>query len=60
VDPKDIVRDGYDRISCEYRGDDDDGAYGDWLAELAALIPEGGRVLDLGCGNGVPAARSAK
>ena len=58
MDPKDIVRDGYDRISREYRGDEDeDGRYAVWLGELAALVPEGGRVLDLGCGNGIPAAR---
>lgn len=58
MDPKDIVRDGYDRISREYRGDDDeDGQYADWLEELASLVPEEGRVLDLGCGNGIPAAR---
>jgi len=58
VNPKNIVCDGYDRISRDYRGDEDeDGVYADWLAELAALIPEGGRALDLGCGNGVPVAR---
>lgn len=58
MDPKDIVRDGYDRISREYRGDEDeDGQYAAWLGELAARVPEGGRVLDLGCGNGIPASR---
>ena len=53
-----MVRAGYDRISNTYRSDDaDDGNYGLWLEELAPLIPPGGRVLDLGCGNGVPVAR---
>lgn len=58
LDAKDVVRDGYDRISRAYRGDDDDdGQYAGWLTELAALIPAVGKVLDLGCGNGIPVAR---
>ena len=28
-----------------------------WLARFAACLPEGGRVLDLGCGAGEPIAR---
>lgn len=28
-----------------------------WMARFAALLPPGGRVLDLGCGSGVPVAR---
>ena len=32
--------------------------YAPWLAELRARLPAGGSVLDLGCGNGVPVARS--
>ena len=58
MDPKEVVRRGYDRISDAYRGDlDDVEEYGAWLTELAALLPQGGRVLDLGCENGVPSAR---
>jgi SAM-dependent methyltransferase len=63
LDPEDakrIVRRGYDRISHAYR--DDSGAanrgYPKWLDQylLPRLSPPA-RVLDLGCGNGVPATR---
>ncbi|MBC9731551.1 bifunctional 2-polyprenyl-6-hydroxyphenol methylase/3-demethylubiquinol 3-O-methyltransferase UbiG [Streptomyces sp. TRM68367] len=58
-DPKDVVRRGYDALSVRY-----DEAYGaetkyePWLSDLRARIPAGGTVLDLGCGSGVPVARS--
>ncbi|HLX87424.1 MAG TPA: methyltransferase domain-containing protein [Acidimicrobiales bacterium] len=63
---RDLVRRGYDVISERYR--DDHGApnpvtaeavkpYGAWLDELAGLLPAGARVLDLGCGSGLPASR---
>mgnify|MGYP001064594926 CR=1 FL=1 len=63
MDPKDIVRLGYDRISRAYRGDaiehdnPEHRRYAAWIGELTALLPAGGRVLDLGCGNGVPVDR---
>jgi SAM-dependent methyltransferase len=60
-----IVRQGYDRISYEYRDDDGRGPANDqplgrpdyegWLAELISLLNDGDPVLDLGCGCGVPA-----
>ena len=57
--PKDIVRDGYDAISHRYRADDDDPEpYGVWAATLADRLPPGARVLDLGCGCGVPMTRT--
>jgi SAM-dependent methyltransferase len=59
-DAKRVVREGYDRASHAYRGDDADlemSGYGHWLRRLAARVPEGSRVLDLGCGNGIPATR---
>jgi len=68
VNPKDIVRDGYDRISYAYRDDAGRGPVKDraeqrlgrpdyeaWLAELTPLLQDGDPVLDLGCGCGVPA-----
>src|SRR5437867_8182565 len=61
ADPKAIVRDGYDRVSRAYRGDmlepDPRSGYAHWLRRLAPRIAPGARVLDLGCGNGIPVAR---
>jgi SAM-dependent methyltransferase len=63
LNPKDIVRTGYDKISHTYRGDDIDrndpdiAAYVQWVNELIAIVPAGGALLDLGCGNGVPVAQ---
>ena len=56
-----LVRAGYDVASHHYRGDEADlemSGYGHWLRRLAARVPDGARVLDLGCGNGVPATRA--
>ncbi|HEY3561439.1 MAG TPA: class I SAM-dependent methyltransferase [Kribbella sp.] len=58
-DPKQIVRRGYDALSHRY--DDAYGAetkYASWLEELTARLAPGSRVLDLGCGSGVPVART--
>jgi SAM-dependent methyltransferase len=59
-DPKGIVRNGYDRISEAYRGDTFDPG-GSWYATaleaLDGVLAPGSRVLDLGCGCGVPVAR---
>jgi len=63
---RDLVRRGYDAISLAYRGDDGRGAaasaedvsrYTGWVTELAALLRPGARVVDLGCGAGIPATR---
>ncbi|MCZ9342254.1 methyltransferase domain-containing protein [Streptomyces sp. TRM76130] len=59
TDPKDLVRRGYDAVSPRY-----DEAYGaetkyqSLLGDLCQRIPAGGSVLDLGCGSGVPVART--
>lgn len=58
MDPKDIVRRGYDALSLRYRDDTEEPEhYASWLAELRERVPAGGAVLDLGCGCGVPLAR---
>ena len=63
---RDLVRRGYDAISVAYRSDkgaaasssaEDVARYAGWVDELAGLLPVGGRVLDLGCGAGIPATR---
>jgi SAM-dependent methyltransferase len=56
---RDLVRRGYDALSYHYRADDaDDGQYAPCLAGLHLRLPASAAVLDLGCGCGVPVARS--
>ena len=60
TDPKTLVRDGYDRASHAYRGDDFEfprSGYAYWLGQLEPHLAPGARVLDLGCGNGIPVSR---
>jgi len=63
---RDIVRRGYNAISRTYRDDaghanprtsESTNNYQAWIAELAEILPAGARVLDLGCGTGVPASQ---
>ncbi|MCI2416702.1 class I SAM-dependent methyltransferase [Saccharopolyspora sp. K220] len=57
--PKEVVRRGYDAVSYHYRRDDaDDGQYAPWIARLSSCVPARADILDLGCGCGVPVARS--
>ncbi|MDF3299058.1 class I SAM-dependent methyltransferase [Streptomyces tropicalis] len=58
-DPKEVVRRGYDLLSEHYeRAYGSETKYGTWIEELLALLPGAGTVLDIGCGTGVPVARS--
>jgi cyclopropane fatty-acyl-phospholipid synthase-like methyltransferase len=55
-----IVAAGYDRVADSYERLEETGR--EWprlrrLRELLVDVPEGGAVLDLGCGNGLPALR---
>ena len=57
-DPKQVVRRGYDVLSRRY--DETTGAdtkYRSWIDELIAHLEAGSRILDVGCGSGVPVAR---
>lgn len=58
MDPKQIVRTGYDKVSCAYRFEQG-GAYecrrAEWVDKLQ--LPQGAAVLELGCGCGLPVAQ---
>jgi ubiquinone/menaquinone biosynthesis C-methylase UbiE len=58
MDPEEMVKAGYDSIASEYlkirREDSEDVLL---LQELVARLPRGAKVLDAGCGAGVPVAR---
>ena len=60
-DAKRVVRDGYDRVSESYRADDfalSGTGYERWLTMLTPHLNERSRVLDLGCGCGIPVAKA--
>ncbi|MGH3631632.1 MAG: alpha/beta fold hydrolase, partial [Sciscionella sp.] len=53
-----VVRRGYDAVSLLYRPDDADAAqYTPWITELLTALGTHARVLDIGCGCGIPVAR---
>lgn len=61
LDPKALIRGAYAVASENYRGGDYQLAavsgYAHWLRRLGSYVASGSRVLDLGCGIGVPVAR---
>lgn len=63
---RDLVRRGYDAVSTAYRDDQGESdpsrpettsRYAGWTDELARHLAPGSRVLDIGCGAGLPADR---
>lgn len=55
-----MVREAYEQASHAYRGDEFDYAgsgYAYWLDRFMRQLAHGARVLDAGCGNGLPVAR---
>jgi ubiquinone/menaquinone biosynthesis C-methylase UbiE len=57
-DPKQVVRRGYDVLSMRYdEATGADSKYRGWINDLIARLEPGSRVLDIGCGSGVPVAR---
>lgn len=59
MDPKQIVRDGYDRLGEAYRVETADGIRRWFLDQTLARIPAGADVLELGCGPGIDAVELA-
>ena len=65
LDPKRLVREGWNRVSTIYRPpgsradafDHTNADYRDWLQPFFRMVPPGTEVLDLGCGCGTPGAR---
>jgi cyclopropane fatty-acyl-phospholipid synthase-like methyltransferase len=61
ADARRIVESGYDAVADGYAALEGVKASWPrmrWLTRLLALVPEGSDVLDVGCGNGMPATRA--
>ena len=65
LDPKKVVREGWNRVSTIYRPpgspadafDHTNADYREWLQPFFRMLSPGTEVLDLGCGCGIPEAR---
>src|SRR6476661_5131485 len=59
MDPKRKVESGYDAMARQYLAskDQNDPETAAALDKIAASIPKGAKVLDLGCGGGIPVTR---
>lgn len=58
---KKIVAAGYDQVASRYAGLEAAGREWPrmrWLREVLSRLPDGSNVLDVGCGNGLPATRA--
>ena len=57
-DPREVVKRGYDRVAAAHVDyvAPQEAVRRAWIADLVRRLPEGGRVLELGCGDGQVAA----
>ncbi|TFG17750.1 MAG: class I SAM-dependent methyltransferase [Promethearchaeota archaeon] len=54
---KEMVMKGYNTIAHDYYTHRDLNKFNNELEEFSNLLPEGGKVLDVGCGAGIPTAK---
>ena len=52
-----LVKKGYDKIAETYQADRHTFDHSEELTKFAALLPKNGKVLDVGCGAGIPVAK---
>ncbi|WP_339812448.1 class I SAM-dependent methyltransferase [uncultured Imperialibacter sp.] len=60
TDPKEIVREGYDKLSSDYRihfAASHEASYEPWLNSFVQYLKADDKILELGCGDGLPVAR---
>lgn len=60
LNPKDIVCNGYDKVSYAYHADSFDYEHSGYKTFLSWLVPRlstSASILDLGCGFGIPVAK---
>jgi ubiquinone/menaquinone biosynthesis C-methylase UbiE len=57
VDKENVVKKGYDGITEEYQANRGKFDHRKELTQFAALLPENAKILDVGCGAGVPVAQ---